>query len=401
MTGIRQAFATLGVLLLLTACGGSHRGGGTAGRSHSSQGADCRGVARACGTVAKLDAASGAAIWRLHANGDVDSVVPDGHGGAFLAGGFTRVAGTPQRFVAHVLANGSIDTDWRPTLWSRQPARYTQPMLAIRRGVLFVSGVARRNRGAAGVIAISADNGQVESGWGRGLRVDGGVPMVTSSKYLLVGGTVTRGNGVRTGLAALDISTGMFAAGFSSPPLSGGEGTGVNALLLTRGRLFVGGQFVRVGHHPATSLIAVSPRTGRLLTGWAPHLSPCAQCVGFSIVYGLAAGQSGVYVAAAARRIDGKRRAGGALIDALTGSVRSWAPRFSGQPEELVSIGHRIYAGGDFTSVDGIRRLRFAALDAISGRVLPSWRPAATTDAVLSIAASRRNVFVGTIDHSG
>jgi outer membrane protein assembly factor BamB len=328
-------------------------------------------------------------------------VVADGQGGAFIAGGFTRVAGQSHRFLAHMLANGRVDRSWRPALWSRVRPQDTQPVLVIRDGVLFVSGLSRRPRGRTGIVAITANTGLVDSKWGRGLRVDGGEPMLVWRRHLYVAGTVIQGHAFRTGIAALDAATGRFAKGFNAPPLVGGEGTGVNALLLSSGVLFVGGKFVRAGNHRVTSLLAMNPGSGRVEPGWVPHLSPCSECIGFAVVYGLAPRQSGIYIAAAARRVDGRRRAGGALVDASTGSVLPWAPQFSGQPEEVVLAGDRVYAGGDFTAVDNAPRHEFAALDPTSGQLLASWQPAAATDAVLAMATDGHSVFVGTIERGG
>ena len=361
--------------------------------------AACLPASWACGDVVKLDAHSGVLIWQVETNGDVNSVVADGHGGVFIAGGFTRVAGVRRRYVAHILPSGRLDAHWQPRVWSRAPVRFTQPTLALRRGRLFAAGLTTSSERPAGIAAINANTGVVDPRWGVGLRVVGGVAaLAVAGHRVYVGGTLVRRQTVIASVAALDLSTGALDQAFRTPVLSGGEGTGVNALAAAGGRLYVGGQYASVNNVPLNGLSVVDQKSGRLVGSWRPQLSRCGVCVQASLVYSVAVGQPGIYVAAAALRVDGKRREGLALMNPTTGAVQPWAPRVGGNAEVVTVGGGRVYIGGDFTRVDDRPRRGLAALDPRNGRVRPSWQPSVGTSAVLSLSAGGGSTFAGTVE---
>jgi len=52
----------------------------------------------------------------VKANGRINAVVPDGSGGWFIGGEFTRIGGLVRRRLAHILSNGTIDPSWQPSV---------------------------------------------------------------------------------------------------------------------------------------------------------------------------------------------------------------------------------------------------------------------------------------------
>lgn len=47
-------------------------------------------------------------------NGEVHAMVSDGAGGWFLGGDFTAVGSVPRNYLAHLLADGTVDPEWNP-----------------------------------------------------------------------------------------------------------------------------------------------------------------------------------------------------------------------------------------------------------------------------------------------
>ena len=76
-------------------------------------GGDFRYVGPETGGFVALDGSTGNAAghWPV-VTGYVKSAISDGSGGWFLAGGFTSVGGLPRTNLAHVLADGSVDTQF-------------------------------------------------------------------------------------------------------------------------------------------------------------------------------------------------------------------------------------------------------------------------------------------------
>lgn len=53
------------------------------------------------------------------------------------------------------------------------------------------------------------------------------------------------------------------------------------------------------------------------------------------------------------------------------GTVDPWAPGFNGNVQEILLSGNVLYVAGEFTQVNGVERLGLAAVDAVTGALLP------------------------------
>jgi trimeric autotransporter adhesin len=47
-------------------------------------------------------------------NAPVNTSVPDGNGGWYVAGEFTQIGTVPRNYLAHLLASGAVDMNWNP-----------------------------------------------------------------------------------------------------------------------------------------------------------------------------------------------------------------------------------------------------------------------------------------------
>ena len=85
-----------------------------------------------------------------------------------------------------------------------------------------------------------------------------------------------------------------------------------------------------------------------------------------------------------------------AVFNPLTGQFdSSWDLDTDFPVTALARSGGRLYLGGDFTSVDGERRTRLAAVDVATGELDPTWKPAAKGGPVRALAVSAGKVYVG------
>lgn len=77
--------------------------------------------------------------------------------------------------------------------------------------------------------------------------------------------------------------------------------------------------------------------------------------------------------------------------------VSGWAPQTNGQVRTITRSpdGSRIYIGGDFTQVNGTKRLLAAALDPTTGALISSFKPVVGGAFVASIAATNSTVYLG------
>ena len=93
--------------------------------------------------------------------------------------------------------------------------------------------------------------------------------------------------------------------------------------------------------------------------------------------------------------VNGEQRPGTAAVDAATGDLRAWAPRFNDSVANLTydAKRHRLYACGRFTRVGRQPRQYVAAFDATTGRLLP-WQ-VQPDNAVMDVAVDGDRVWLG------
>jgi hypothetical protein len=139
-------------------------------------------------------------------------------------------------------------------------------------------------------------------------------------------------------------------------------------------RVYIGGKFTQIMDHSGNALTrnrlaAFDATTGAPITTWNPGAT--------SAVNAIAASPTGsvLYVGGQFTRVNGVARSKVAAIDPVTGTVLPWNPSPDLLVYALAAAGGRVYMGGDFTTVGGLPRTRLAAVDATTGAVDPSWTP--------------------------
>jgi hypothetical protein len=160
----------------------------------------------------------------------------------------------------------------------------------------------------------------------------------------------------------------------------------VHALAATEGTLYVGGSFTRIG--PRSFFGAVlSPATGKLLH--VPKLDG-------SVFAAAPDGRGGWFILGAFNNVDGQPRRGLAHIEP-DGTVAAWNPDRGPNPLAIAVGGSSVYVGGHFTVMNGVTRIKAAALDAVTGALLP-WDPHieyVTSNNVEAITVSGGRVYLG------
>ena len=146
----------------------------------------------------------------LITGGDVFASVSDGTGGFYIGGSFTQVGGLDTPYLAHILANGSVDSSWKPN-----------------------------------------PNGQINS-----------LAFATSTIY--VGGSFNNiGGTARNDIAEVNLSTGS-----STPwnPISSGSPY-ITFIALATSTVYVGGVFDNMAGQPRKNIAGIDRSTG-LATAW-------------------------------------------------------------------------------------------------------------------------------------
>ena len=188
----------------------------------------------------------------------------------YVGGRFASVDGTARSNVAAIRADGSLDPAWNPST----------------DGIVYA-------------LAASADGSKV-----------------------FLGGAFTTVHGEPHGrLAAVTADTGAPVAGWTTTT----NNNTVRALVADSGdRLYVGGNFGRIGGRAIPRLAAVSQSTGAVDTGFAPRPTGTVRALTLSDDGGE------LYAAGGFSAIGGLARRGAAELDSGSGSVSAFAPAEGG-----------------------------------------------------------------------
>jgi len=249
-------------------------------------------------------------------------------GRTYIGGQFTSVSGTPRSNVAAVGADGALDPTWNPST----------------NGIVYA-------------LAASSDG----------------------SKIFLGGTFTTVGGATRSRLAAVTPDTGALITSWKTTVNT----NAVRALAADAGdRLYVGGNFGRIGGQAIARLGAASQSTGAVDTAFVPNPN--------GTVRALALPDDGgkVYAGGGFSTIGGKSRPGAAELEVTTGAATSFAPTDGG-----VVISMDVAPGAGGRLFFGTTSNRTWAYDPAKGGT-PEYRVRSGGD-VQAILATADEVYIG------
>ncbi|MEO3936142.1 hypothetical protein V3N99_05200 [Dermatophilaceae bacterium Soc4.6] len=225
-----------------------------------------------------------------------------------------------------------------------------------------------------------------------GLQVDGVVEVSVADGaggYYLAGSFARVGDLRRDGLAHV-LPNGRLDRAFN-PKVVGG----IHAMVLSGGRLVIGGDITSVGATPVTRLAAVDT-SGQLVAGW--------RATADGSVRALKQVGASLYVGGSFSTVDGVPRANLARLTLASGALEAFAPRTNGPVRAIdVVVGSTrdsdvVGVGGDFTTIattaGTASRSRLASVTG-AGSVL-AWAPSVSgTVSALAFSPTGQQVAVG------
>ncbi|HET9771328.1 MAG TPA: hypothetical protein VFS16_10600, partial [Acidimicrobiia bacterium] len=329
-------------------------------------------------------------------NGPVYAAVADGAGGWYIGGDFTRVGDRSRHNAARVMADGTVGA-WNPN--TDRPVR----AIALAKGpganlAWIGGGFSVVNDGGTPVAARGLAATNLFTGaavWGLPGAAAGSVLALALSadgSRLLAGGDFTVLGGVaRSRLAAVNPAGGGIDPSFNP----GANGVVRTLVAAPDGRSFAGGDFTSIAGRAQPHLAALTP---------AGAADPAWQATADGRVNGLALSPDGsrLYAGGDFATIGGAgRRRLAALSTAGAGAVdQGWAPRSEVEIRAvaLSPDGTRFFAGGgeDNESPDlfSAPRRVLVAVDALGGLIDPTFEPRPSA-AVMALAAADGGVYAG------
>ena len=310
-------------------------------------------------TVLAATASSVPDAGSVQTDGQVSAIVVSGNT-VYLGGYFTHVNGVERNRLAAIDATTGQLTSWNPN------ANNSVRSLAVSAGGtrIYAGGTFSSVGGFARtrLASIDAATGAVDPSWKpkanstvRSLAVSGG--------RVYLGGSFTTVDGqARSRLALVDATTGVLdpiwapSANDKVRALDvASDGTGV----------YAGGDFGAINGRSRPYLAALDPSTGALDSAWTLPTKPNGK------VYDLEESAGRLYTA------EGGGGGAASSYNATTGVV-TWRSKGDGDVQALAVMGSEVYLGGHFEMLSGQNRHFFAAVDASTGALDPSWSPKAT-----------------------
>ncbi|MEQ1832508.1 MAG: T9SS type A sorting domain-containing protein [Candidatus Eisenbacteria bacterium] len=186
----------------------------------------------------------------------------------------------------------------------------------------------------------------------------------------LAGGTFQSAGGVaRRNLGALSLAT------FAATPWAPEADLGVISLLVDDQHVYAGGNFSTAGGRPREHIAQLDRITGAA-TAWNPGIQGKRD---YANVHALALANGTLYAGGDFAWAGGLPRIAVAAIDAVTGAVLPWDPalRYQLDPLAHAIVVHdsTVYLGGQFNEAGGAARPNLAALDIRTARAR-DWNPA-------------------------
>jgi len=162
----------------------------------------------------------------------------------------------------------------------------------------------------------------------------------------------------------------------------------VRAVVQSKSRIFIGGNFTRVNGKSKLRIAALRASDGKLIGKWR------AQANGGVYALQLSRDGSRLYAAGKFTKVNGFTRHHVVALSARSGKVvRSWHPQTDGNVRALALRKRTLFLGGDFKTVAGKHRVRLAAVSTRTGRS-GRWHAFANR-AVWSLAVSGKRLMAG------
>jgi len=305
-------------------------------------------------------------------NGKVNVIIPDGQGGWFIGGEFTRVGGLVRNRIAQINASGFV-TSFAPNVnIGRYPYIYD---MVLHQGKLYVSGSFQGiNDDFRSYVACLDLNGNLTP-WKP--KVDDEVYSIAiAGDTIYLGGNFRYINDTKRDFAgAVSINDASLASW--NPEAN----NFVRSIEINSDKIYLGGAFTRLKGETINRLGIV--KINGLLESWYPNVN--------NVVESISIKNSRIYIGGRFTRVNNLNRLYLASFD-LSGTLQNWTPSADGNVFFVDFFNDKLYVAGAFNKINGQDRAGFAAIN--NDATLDSWNPSSNGTG-LAVSAIGDDIFVG------
>lgn len=356
--------------------------------------------------------------------GRVNCIIPDGNGGWYIAGGFSKVGNQKRNNLAHIFKNGDIDPNWDPNAsWEvkcivkdsnyffiggnfinidGQTIKYLAKLdingkidknfnstiinqynnaistISVSESNLYISGNFSEIAGKkiSGVAKLNKYNGDLDTNWivtFNGINHNYDINAIkVINKDIYIGGRFDTVNGLyRSGLVKVNDSNGSVDLTWNPNLEAFDNFSYVSSLEMNNNYLYVIGRFNNIGGLNSSSVARFSLFDGKIDTVWKPDTN----CTALKIIFD-SNDIFGLFSFEKSLNYNGEKLV---KLNSLNGQFESFleinSDKYSSYGLSSSIQGDDIYIGGSFFSFGGQPRLGIARINKSDGSLDTLWNP--------------------------
>lgn len=319
-------------------------------------------------------------------NAPVEICIPDGSGGWYIAGGFTKVGDQNRNRLAQINSNGEV------TAWNPNPGLTNSSVrifsLATDGTNVFVAGefTTIGGQNITYLAKVNNTNGSADASWIPG--VNGKVYTIALNETdIFIGGDFTKiGTTTRNGLAKFNKATGVLNTSW----IVSVTNTGVRAIALSGSDVYVGGAFTKIGTTVRNYCAKFNITTGTLDANWNPSAN--------GIVNSIVINGSDIFISGNFTTIGTQSRKYIAKLNNTNGSVlANWDASLStGNKINSIFINENyIYVAGNFTTIANQPMNSIARLSIADATVDLNWNLNCMESIMYSVCVVGEKICIG------
>jgi uncharacterized protein (TIGR02145 family) len=307
----------------------------------------------------------------------IKTIIPDGNGGWYIGGRFTKVGTVERNRVARINADGSVHS-WNPN------SNGDVNVILMNGSDIYVGGEFTTIGGLSlsRLAKLNNSTGEAISGWAP--NPDGKInSLVISGSDLFIGGEFYKVGGfIRKGIAKLYLGSGAVNTSWSADV----DGY-INRVAVSGSDVYAAGNFSSIGGQAIEHIAKLNYTSGTVNASWNANSD--------SYINEMVINGSDIYVGGTFYNIGGQSRQYFAKLFASNGQADlQWNPVVDLNANSIVIDGSYIYLGGSFTTINGQSKYRIARLNISDGSVDNYWNPSAS-GSINTIAISQSEVCIG------
>jgi len=311
-------------------------------------------------------------------NGPIWIAVPDGNGGWYIGGEFTKVGTFVRNKIAHINSDGTVDAAWNPNANDRVSS------IAISSSDIYVGGRFTSIGGQSRNYLAKLNNtdGNADLTWNPNAS-SWVYTIAISGSDIYAGGTFTTIGGQTINYIAKLNNTNGNADATWNPNAD----SWVYTIAISGSDIYAGGLFTSIGGQSRNYIAKLNNTNGNADGTWNPNAG--------NQVYTIAISGSDIYAGGLFTSIGGQSRNYIAKLNNTNGNADgTWNPNAGNQVYTIAISGSDIYTGGTFTTIGGQTRNYIAKLNNTNGNADATWDPDAGSS-VRAIAVSGSDIYFG------